>query len=156
VTVPYENNWSQAACNTQLMQQDVAPLGVQITPQAFDSATFYSDVAKNQFAMYHAGDQWATVDDEMAQAFTCNGQANNIIAKWCNPQVDKLIAQAQATQSLAEATKLYAQVQQIIQDEQPVIITGNQYSVVGVARNVHGYFARADGSNRSLITATLG
>jgi peptide/nickel transport system substrate-binding protein len=156
VTVPYENNWSQARCNTELLQQDMAPLGVKITPQAFDPATFYTDVAKNKFAMYHAGDQWATVDDEMQQAFTCTGQVTDLIAKWCNPDVDKLIAQAQATLDLATAKQLYAQVQQIVQDQQPAIVTGNQYAVVGAATKVHGYFARPDGSNRALIAATVG
>jgi peptide/nickel transport system substrate-binding protein len=156
VTVPYENNWSQARCNTELLQADLAPLGVKITPQAYDAATFYTDVAKNKFAMYHAGDQWATFDDQMQQGFTCKGQVTDLIAKWCNPQVDKLIAQAQATLDLAKAKELYAQVQQIVQDEQPAIVTGNQYAVVGVAKKVQGYVARADGSNRSLISATIG
>jgi peptide/nickel transport system substrate-binding protein len=156
VTVPYENNWAQARCNTQLLQQDLQPLGVKITPQAFDPATFYPDVAKNKFAMYHAGDQWATIDDEMQQGFTCKGQVTDLIAKWCNPQVDSLIAQAQATLDTAKAKQLYAQVQQIVEDQQPAIVTGNQYAVVGVAKKVHGYVPRADGSNRSLIEATLG
>jgi peptide/nickel transport system substrate-binding protein len=156
VTVPYENNWSQARCNTELLQQDLAPLGVKITPQAFDAATFYADAGKNKFAMYHAGNQWATVDDEMQQGFTCKGQVVDLMAKWCNPQVDKLIAQAQTTLDLAKARELYAQVQQIVQEQQPAIVTGNQYAVVGVAKKVQGYVARADGSNRSLIAATVG
>jgi peptide/nickel transport system substrate-binding protein len=155
VTVPYENNWTQARCNTQLLQADLKPLGVNITPQAYDAATFYADVAKDKFAMYHAGDQWASVDDELSQGFTCKGQVTNLIAKWCNPQVDSLIAQAEATLDLAKATQLYAQVQQIVQDQVPAIVTGDQYAVVGVAPRVHGYVARADGSNRSLIEATL-
>jgi ABC-type transport system substrate-binding protein len=156
VTVPYENHWAQARCHTQLLQSDLKPLGVAITPQAYDDATFYADAAKNKFQMYHAGDQWATVDDEMSQAFACKGQVTNIMAKWCDPQVDNLIAQAQATLDLAKAKQLYAQVQQIVQEQVPLIVTGNQYSVVGVAKRVHGYAARADGSNRSLIEATLG
>jgi peptide/nickel transport system substrate-binding protein len=156
ITVPYENNWSQARCNTELLQADLAPLGVKITPQAYDAATFYPDVAKNKFEMYHAGDQWATFDDELQQGFTCKGQVTDLIAKWCNPQVDKLIAEAQATLDLAKAKQLYAQVQQIVQDEQPAIVTGNQYAVVGLAKKVQGYVARSDGSNRSLISATIG
>ena len=156
VTVPYENDWTQAQCNTELLQSDLQPLGVQITPQAFDAATFYSDVANNDFEMYHAGDQWATIDDEMSQAFTCNGQVTDLIAKWCDPQVDQLIAQAQATLDLTKARQLYAQVQQIVEDQVPVIVTGDQYSVVGVSTRVHGYVPRPDGSNRSLIEATFG
>jgi peptide/nickel transport system substrate-binding protein len=155
VTVPFENNWDQARCNTQLLKSDLAPAGIDIQPQAYDAATFYGDVAKGKFTMFHAGDGWATVDDEMQQAFTSDGQANSIIAQWKNPQVDKLIAAAGATSDLASARKDYQQAQQIILDQVPAIVTGAQYSVVATTIRMHGYYGRADNSNRALIEATI-
>jgi ABC-type transport system substrate-binding protein len=156
VTVPYENNWQQAQCHTLLLQHDEAPLGVQIVPQSFDAATFYQRVAKSAFPMYHAGDGWATVDQEFEQGFTCNGQADGIIAKWCNKRVDALVARAAATPSLAKARSLYHQAQIIIEQQEPAIITGAQYSVTSATVKLHGYYERPDDSNRSLIFATLG
>jgi len=106
--------------------------------------------------MFHAGDGWATVDDMMEQGYTSNGLANSIIAQWKNPEFDKLVAQAEATQDLGQAKSLYLKAQQIILDQEPVLTTGAQYSVVAVTPKLQGFFGRADNSNRALITSTLG
>jgi ABC-type transport system substrate-binding protein len=78
------------------------------------------------------------------------------MTKWSDPQIDRLVAQAQATPSLTKAKQLYNKVQQIVLDQQPFIDTGAQYSIIATAPRVHGYYGRADLANRSLITATLG
>jgi peptide/nickel transport system substrate-binding protein len=155
VPVPFESNWEQARCNTQLLQNALKPAGIDISPQAYDPAAFYGDVAKNKFEMYHAGDGWATVDDMMQQGYTTTGQVNDLMATWSNKAFDKLVRQAEATNDLSLAKKYYHQAQQIILDQVPSINTGAQYSIIGVTVRLHGYFGRADLSNRSLITATL-
>ena len=155
VTVPYENNWQQAQCNTLFLQADLAPLGVKIIPQAYDAASFWGDVAKNKFAMYHMGDNWATIDDEMQQGFTCQGQASNLISKWCNPEVDRLVADARAESDLKKAAADYAEVQRMYQAQQPTIVTGAQYSLAGATPKLTGFYARPDASNRALIYSTL-
>ena len=45
----------------QKAQAALKPLGVDIVPQAYDPASFWGDVAKNKFTMYHGGDGWATI-----------------------------------------------------------------------------------------------
>jgi peptide/nickel transport system substrate-binding protein len=154
-TVPVENDWNQAECNTLLLQHDEAPLGVKFVPDNYDGATFWTQVAKTAFLIYHEGDGWATPDQEFEQAFTCAGQANDLVTKWCDPAVDKLVAQAGATASLSAAAALYHKAQLIIEQQVPDIITGVQYSVTSATVHLHGYYSRPDDSNRSLITATL-
>jgi peptide/nickel transport system substrate-binding protein len=156
IKVPFENNWDQARCSTQLLQSALKPLGVDIKPQAYDAATFYTDAGKGKFTMFHAGDGWATVDDMMEQGYTSNGLANSIIAQWKNPEFDKLVAQAEATQDLNQAKSLYLKAQQIILDQAPVLTTGAQYSIVATTPKLQGFYGRADNSNRALITSTLG
>ena len=155
VQVPYENDWSQARCNTEMLQQSLAPLGVHITPEAYDGATFYTAVAAGKFEMYHAGDAFANTDAYFASTFTCHGAATNLLAKWCNPQVDALITKAQQTSNLSKAGALYRQVQNIILAQQPMISIGAQYAVIGVSKHLKGYYSRADVSNRGLIYASL-
>ena len=104
--------------------------------------------------IYHEGDGWATPDQEFEQAFTCAGQANDLVTKWCDPAVDKLVAQAGATRPDA-AKVLYHKAQLIIEQQVPDIVTGVQYSVTSATVHLHGYYSRPDDSNRSLITATL-
>jgi peptide/nickel transport system substrate-binding protein len=156
VNVPYENTWQQARCNTEMLQQSLKPLGVQITPQAYDSASFYGDVAKGKFEMYHAGNAYATTDSYFSQSFTCNGSVTNLMAKWCNKDVDALIARAQQEPDLTKAAALYRQVQDIILDQQPMIVIGSQYAVIGTSPKLQGYYPRADVSNRGLIYASMG
>lgn len=155
VEVPYENTWSQARCNTEALQESMRQLGVEITPNAYDRANFWTDVAADKFTMYHAGNNYATTDAYFTQSFTCEGSVTNLIAKWCNEEVDALIEQAVATSDLDEAAQLYRQVQDIILDEQPMITTGAQYAVIGANPDLTGYYPRADASNRALIYASL-
>ncbi|MGB4136673.1 MAG: ABC transporter substrate-binding protein [Microbacterium sp.] len=153
--VPYENTWTQARCNTEMLQQALLPAGIAITPVAYDRANFWSDVAADKFQMYHAGNNYATVDAYFQQTFTCEGSANALIAKWCNEDVDALIARALASSDTDEVKDLYRQVQDIILDEQPTITTGAQYAVIGASPKLSGYYPRADASNRALMYATL-
>lgn len=156
VTVPYENSWPQAQCNTELLQQALAPAGVKATPQAYDSATFYTDAAAGKFQFWHGGNSYATVDAYFGQTLTCKGSVNPLLVQWCDPEVDKLIAQAQATSDQAEVAKLYRQVQDIVEKQEPFVVTGAQYAAIGATPKLKGYFPRADASNRGLIYASLG
>jgi peptide/nickel transport system substrate-binding protein len=155
VQVPYEDDWAQAQCNTEMLQQALKPLGVDISPETYDSASFYGDVAKDKFEMYHTGNAYANTDSYFSESFTCNGSVTDLMAKWCDPQVDTLITQAQQTSSLSKAAALYRQVQNIILAQQPMIIMGTQYAVIGATKNLKGYYPRADVSNRGLIYASL-
>jgi peptide/nickel transport system substrate-binding protein len=156
VKVPYESTWSQAQCNTELLQQALAPAGIKATPQAYDAATFYTDAAAGKFQFWHGGNNYATVDAYFGQTLTCKGSVNPLLVQWCNEDVDKLIAQAQATSDLDQAAKLYRQVQDIVEQQQPFVVTGAQYAVIGATTKLKGYYPRPDASNRSLIYATLG
>ncbi len=97
IDVPYENSWAQARCNTEMLQQTLKPLGIAVTPEAYDAASFWTDVAADKFTFYHGGNSYATTDIYFAQTFMCDGSANVLLAKWCNPEVDDLITKAQAT-----------------------------------------------------------
>jgi peptide/nickel transport system substrate-binding protein len=155
VKVPFESNWDQARCNTTLLKNDLAPLGVEITPQAYDPATFYQDIAANKFEFWHAGDNFANVDNLMQFAFTTNGSENAIMCQVTNTQLNDLVNQAWATSDLAHATDLYLQAQKLLEQEVPCIPTGNQADIIATVPSITGYYARPDSSNRSLIYASV-
>lgn len=155
VSVPFENTWAQARCNTEMLQQTILPLGVDISPEAYDGATFWTDVGSGSFTMYHAGNSYATDDIHMADSYMCEGAVIDLMARWCNEEVDALIRQAQQTSDIDEAADLYREVQDIVLDEQPIIVTGAQYAVIGTNPALEGYYTRADSSNRGLIQASL-
>ncbi len=155
ISVPYESGWAQARCNTEMLQQYLLPIGIAVTPEAYDGASFWTDVAADKFTFYHGGNNYATVDAYFAQTYLCDGSVNDLLAKWCNPEVDALINQAQASSDLDEVADLYRQVQDIILDEQPLIVTGAQFAVIGTSPNLEGFYPRSDASNRALMYASL-
>lgn len=155
VDVPYENTWAQARCSTELLQQYLVPLGVQVTPDAYDAAQFWTDAAAGSFQFWHGGNSYATVDIYFAQTFMCEGSVNPLITRWCEPEVDALITQAQTSSDAAEVERLYREVQDIIIDQQPFVSTGGQFAVIGATPKLVDYFPRADSSNRALIYSSL-
>lgn len=154
ITVPYEATWLQSECHTQLLQQRMKPLGVDIVPNKYPPA-FWTDVAADKFQMYHGG---AGADDEdsyMLRVFASKGDLNRITAKWTNPEIDRLIDQALKAQDPAQVKSLYAQVERIQVEEVPMIPTGWQFVFQATSPKLQGYYGRSDQSNRALIYSWL-
>jgi peptide/nickel transport system substrate-binding protein len=155
VNVPYEADWQQAQCNTELLQQTLKPLGVDIIPNKYDPATFWDDVAKNKFQMFHGGNGAPNVDDFMVNFLTTKGELTNIVSKWSNPEVDSLVADAVNSMDRQRAKADYARVEQIVATQLPMIVTGSQSGLVGTSPSLKGFESRPDNSNRSLIMASF-
>jgi peptide/nickel transport system substrate-binding protein len=151
VTVPYENNWSAAACHTQILQASMAKVGVKITPNAYDAASFYQQVAKGAFEMYHAGDAANDAYDIYLNWFTCHGGATNITTHLCNPTIDKWVAQAGAAPTAAVAKPIYQKLERWQGANLPMLVDTYFVSVFGISKRVKNYHP---GSN-ALIAITI-
>ena len=152
--VPFEANWQQSRCHTEMMSQFVKAAGVEALPQAFDGPTFWTEASKGSFGMHHGGNGYATIDAQFLNAYTCNGGIVALIAKWCNKDFDALVTKALAS-STATAKQYYNSAERMLNKELPLILVGGQYNVVGFNNNLKGFDARFDSSNRGLITATV-
>jgi ABC-type transport system substrate-binding protein len=152
--VPFEASWQQSRCHTEMMSQAVKVAGIEAIPQAADGPTFWTEVGKGTFGMYHGGNGYPTVDSQMQSAFTCNGGSVSIMAKWCNKDFDALVAKALVS-TVPSAKELYRRAQSIVGKEVPLIMVGGQYNVIGYSSKLKGFVARFDSSNRSLITSTV-
>ena len=153
--VPFEANWQQSRCHTEMMSQFVKAAGVEALPQAFDGPTFWTEASKGSFGMHHGGNGYATIDAQFLNAYTCSGGIVALIAKWCNKDFDALVTKALAS-STATAKQYYNSAERMLNKELPLILVGGQYNVVGFNNNLKGFDARFDSSNRGLITATVG
>ena len=152
--VPFEANWQQSRCHTEMMSQFVKEAGVEALPQAFDGPTFWTEASKGSFGMHHGGNGYATIDAQFLNGYTCTGGIVALIAKWCNKDFDALVTKALASDT-ARAKYSYNQAEKILNKELPLILVGGQYNVVGFNTNLKGFDARFDSSNRGLITATV-
>jgi len=153
--VPHEANWQQSRCHTEMMSQFVKAGGIEALPQAFDGPTFWTEVGKGSFGMYHGGNGYGTIDQQFTNGYTCNGGVVSLIARWCNERFDDLITKAKES-SLGQAKAIYGQAERMLNKELPLILVGGQYNVVGFSTKLKGFQARFDSSNRGLITATIG
>ena len=152
--VPFEANWQQSRCHTEMMSQFVKEAGVEALPQAFDGPTFWTEVAKGSFGMHHGGNGYATIDAQFLNGYTCNGGIVALIAKWCNKDFDALVTKALAS-NISTAKQYYNSAERILNKELPLIMVGGQYNVVGFTTRLKGFEARFDSSNRGLIVATI-
>lgn len=152
--VPFEANWQQSRCHTEMMSQFVKVAGVEALPQAFDGPTFWTEASKGSFGMHHGGNGYATIDAQFVNAYTCDGGVVALIAKWCNKDFDAKVKQALAS-NLKNAKSFYNLAEKTLNKELPLILVGGQFNVVGYSTNLKGFSARPDSSNRGLIVATI-
>jgi len=152
--VPHEANWQQSRCHTEMMSQFVKAGGIEALPQAFDGPTFWTEVGKGSFGMYHGGNGYGTIDQQFTNGYTCNGGVISLIARWCNERFDELVTKAKES-SVGQAKAIYGQAERALNKELPLILVGGQYNVVGFSNKLKGFQARFDASNRGLISATI-
>jgi oligopeptide transport system substrate-binding protein len=100
-----------------LVQMWKTNLGVDVTVQQVEAATFLQNAVQGKFQMWEAG--WAAdypdPEDFLSVNFSSQSQQND--TKYNNPEVDKLLQQADTTLDQTQRMTLYHQAeQQIIND----------------------------------------
>jgi oligopeptide transport system substrate-binding protein len=107
-------------------------LGASIKIQQIDWPLFLQDVKQNKFQFFEQGwvADYADPQDFLDILFRCNSRENN--TGYCNPDVDKILAQAAVEQNSDRRIALYQQVEQMIVNDSPWISTwlGRGYTLV--------------------------
>lgn len=153
VTVPYESNWPAAQCHTLVLQQDLKKVGVTVTPQAFDPATFYTKAGEGKFAMWHFGAGAANADDLYLNWFHSGGALTAVTTQLDDPKIDKLVDKALAAPTAARAKSIYRQLEHWQASNVPMLVDGYQWIQIATSKRLHGYLAPIDGDSRSLVNA---
>ena len=141
LTVPYESNWSAAQCHTLVLQQSLKKVGVDITPQAYDPTTFYTQAGKGAFTMWHGGAGAQNADDLYANWFHTGGSLTAVTTQVSDPAIDKQIDEAGATTDLSQAKTIYGQLEQWQAQNVPMLVDGYQWAETAVGPRVHGFAA---------------
>jgi peptide/nickel transport system substrate-binding protein len=150
----YAGGYVQAQCATELLQNDLKPLGIDATPEVLEGAS-YADKLGKSTTMAGLTFGFANVDQFMDESFTTHGDLNGYCCNLKDQRIDDAIAKARATSNLDEARQYYAQVQQILVDELPLISTGSQGTVFAASPKLQNYYVTDDASVRPLMYATL-
>ncbi|HEY0297309.1 MAG TPA: ABC transporter substrate-binding protein [Bordetella sp.] len=135
----------------QLLQADFAKIGVRAEIKTIEWGQLIREAKQGQhdtLFMGWAGDN-GDPDNYLTSLFSCNAvQSGTNFSRYCDPQLDALIAQGKSTSDPAKRTQAYEAAQQIIHDQALWIPLGYPVAAVIVRATVSGYqvspFGRQD------------
>ena len=132
----------------ELLQADLAKIGVKAEVKVIEWGELIKQAKQGQHGMLFMG--WAgdngDPDNYLTPLFSCNGVKSGInFARYCDPKLDKLIADGRATADQATRAKDYEAAQKIIHDEALWIPLGYPTASAITRSSVKGYKVSAFG-----------
>lgn len=126
----------------ELLQADLAKIGVKAQVKIIEWGELIKEAKQGQHDMLFMG--WAgdngDPDNYLSPLFSCNAVKSGInFARFCDPQLDKLIADGKVTSDVAKRTKAYGDAQKIIHDQALWIPLVYPTAAAITRANVSGY-----------------
>ncbi|RQS57107.1 ABC transporter substrate-binding protein [Burkholderia sp. Bp8986] len=126
----------------ELLQADLAKIGVKAEVKVIEWGELIKQAKLGQHDMLFMG--WAgdngDPDNYLSPLFSCNAVKSGInFARFCDAQLDKLIADGKSTADQGKRAKLYESAQKIIHDEALWIPLGYPTAAALTRANVSGY-----------------
>jgi dipeptide transport system substrate-binding protein len=126
----------------ELLQADLAKIGVKAQVKVIEWGELIREAKQGQHDMLFMG--WAgdngDPDNYLSPLFSCSAVKSGInFARYCDPQLDKLIADGKATPDVAKRTKAYVDAQRIIHDQALWIPLAYPTAAALTRTNVSGY-----------------
>jgi len=141
-----------------VVKSELAAVGINLSIQSYELLTAYN---KEDGGHSELGERYWTNDiidpDEVATfGADCQGGANAFNSYWCDNQVNTLVTQARAELNDSTRQQMYAQIQQIVYQQSPFIVTDYSPYRYGVGDWVHGFHVTPLGNyDLSLETLTV-
>jgi dipeptide transport system substrate-binding protein len=139
VSRPYNPNGKKMG---ELMQADLAKIGIRITLVTYDWPTYLDKTRKGEHQLAQLG--WVTdngdPDNFLDVLLSCQGMrggSNN--SEWCYQPYDSLIMAAKQTTDEAERGKIYLKAQEIVHAQVPLIPIDHATVFRAVSKHVIGY-----------------
>ncbi len=142
-----------------VVKSELAKVGITVAIQSYELLTAYS---KEDGGHSEMGERYWTNDiidpDEVATfGADCKGGANAFNSYWCSAQATSLVNKARSELDSAKRQAYYSQVQQIVYQHSPFIVTDYSPYRYGVGSWVKGFHASPLGAyDLSLETLTVG
>ena len=132
---------AEANSRAQVIQQMLKQVGINMQIQSNEMSTFFADIGKGNFQMYSLSRNGIADPDFYYVIFYSknvppDGQNRGY---YSNPKLDQLILQGRSTFDRAKRKPLYAQVQNIVQQDLPYISLYMQKNVAVMRSNIDGY-----------------
>jgi dipeptide transport system substrate-binding protein len=139
VSRPYNPNAKKMA---EMMQADLAKVGVQTTLQTFEWGTYLDKARAGEHQMLLIG--WTgdngDPDNFLSVLLGCEAAKNGSnYARWCDKNYEKLIETAKTTTDVKKRTQLYADAQKIFKQEAPWVTLAHAKVFRALDKRVTGY-----------------
>jgi peptide/nickel transport system substrate-binding protein len=131
----------------QIVQSELAPLGIKVTFQEVSGAQESTDEDTGQYQMSLAYDTTDIIDPDELMSFGASGSQGFYAGfTWYNNvTVDKLIVEAEHDFSTAARKKIYDQVQLLLVQDPPEAYLFYQPYPYAYSSNVHGFHVNPEG-----------
>jgi peptide/nickel transport system substrate-binding protein len=131
----------------QVIQSMVAEAGFDVSIRATEFASMLQAQTAGDYQGSQVGWSGRTDPDGNLHAFvTCEGGLND--SKFCNEEVDRLLNAARTTNDMDERRAIYAEAQNILMDELPIIYLYHQTWLWAMKAGISGFVPYPDGMIR--------
>jgi peptide/nickel transport system substrate-binding protein len=113
IIIPFRAAWADIGL---VVQQNWKQLGIDVQLKNQDTNTGFGAVQAGNYVFYIGNRGPIPSPADVRRRFTCDSGGN--WDRYCNPQVDKLLAEIQTTPDQAKQKSLYDQVQQLMHEDQ--------------------------------------
>jgi peptide/nickel transport system substrate-binding protein len=133
---------------SQIVAQELEPLGIKVKIRQLDPSQVTAQEQSFHFGMRETYWTMDIIDPDEYVSFVLCGSCGSF-ANWTHfddPQIDKLTAQAEKTFSDSARAAIYAQIQKLAGETNPMVWLGySPYSYV-YSSKVHGYYVYPEGN----------
>ena len=142
-----------------VLKSEFAAVGINLSIQSYELLTAYSkeDGGHSQFGERYWTNDIIDPDEVATFGADCKGGAFAFNSYWCSSLASKLVGEARLELNPTVRQNLYNQIQQIIYQQSPFIVTDYSPYRYGVGDWVHGFHVTPLGNyDLSLETLTVG
>jgi peptide/nickel transport system substrate-binding protein len=138
--------WSFDVNQAELVASDLAQIGIHVTVEPTEWATFIDAVTNHKVAAFSLGEILGGDRGALYKLYLHTEGGFNFYA-YSNPEFDKLLDESLQTSDVAQRRELFAQMDQILLDDVPAAWTISQaYSYEMTQPYVKGYIHMANGA----------
>ncbi len=141
LTLKVSNNEFNRLQST-VIQENLRAVGIDLDVRTYEFATLYADVIAGNFQLFTL--QWtsgALADpDILRRVFHCEQAppAGFNRGRYCNPELDRALAEADATEDLEARRQAYAHVQRLVAQDVPYVSLWHKTNVAVGQRSLSG------------------
>jgi peptide/nickel transport system substrate-binding protein len=140
-----------------VMQQQLKYVGIDMDLRTYDWGTFYGDIKSGSFQMYSLSWVGIKMPDIFQYVFHSKFMPPNGAnrGRLNDPEIDALIDQAGAANSLSDQAVLYRKLQEALLKRLPYVPLWYEDHVLVTTKRVSGYDLAADGNYDGLKTVVM-